>query len=177
MQFTFENNLDDLSVLFDYYTSKSGNKKLRLWNAAKFPIFAFCGFIGAFAVSKNSVEEGIAGAAVLSLVLVAWAWLAYKYLPRKAAKMMQKENPDSTLCQTLAISPEGITKQTDVGSDFIPWQNVYDFKTLKEHILLHAPGLDLVIPKRALGDKLFAQVGNEILIHLKGQKKDVFDLW
>jgi len=151
MQFTFENNLDDLSALFDYHLSRPGNKKLRLWNAAKFPMFTFCGYIGAFAVSRNSVEAGISGAAALSILLIGWTWLAYRHLPRKAAKLMQKENPESIGCHTMTISQDGFADQKADNHSIKSWRDIYDVQYLSNYIFILTPGDEFIIPKRALG--------------------------
>jgi len=177
MQFTFENNLDDLSALFDYHLNCLKNKKQRLWNAAKFPMFAFFGYIGSLAISRNSVEAEIFGAAMLSIILFGWAWLAYRYLPRKAAKLFQKERPESIGYHTMTISQDGLTDKTADKYSIKSWIDVYNIQYLSNHILIFMPGVEFIIPKRALGDELFIQVGNEIKRLMSSQKTDVFDLW
>lgn len=174
MEFSFENNVDDIVVLTRHtLETNSAYKRGRISYIFGSPLLILLIFtIYAYVGNKPAyITGGIAG----SVFAFAWYWFSYRNYPRKSVEQMLKDKPQKELfCRhVITITPEGFAERTIETKSFQTWSALQEIVYTPEHIFVfNTPVTAHVIPLRELGCTLFQQVGDEIRKYSKPNQEE-----
>lgn len=169
MQFSFENNIEDIIALTSYQMNTNPTFiKRRKWNLIGSPLFLLLAFIvyAALAGKPAFAIGGVIGA----IFSFGWSWKAYRNYPRKAVEQALKNKPQTEVfCRhTITITSDGFEEKTTESQSFLTWKAIVDIAFTPEYIFVfNTPATAHVIPLRELGEAQFQQVGIEIRKYIR----------